>query len=150
MYWIITNNSETVYGPVPWNSYELSRELRKLGPNVSLPQLPVEGVLQWGDIGLSSVPDPEPEPEPEPVDPQTLKSLKLKQAENRYILFCRSVGLPDLASSTDFEELTADMQEQGLIVEAITLAVQALALINDVTQNEGKWADIAWHPEIVE
>jgi hypothetical protein len=92
-----------------------------------------------------SVPYVEPPP---PVDPQTLKSPDLKSAENRYIEYCRSLDLPDVASSADFETLTTEMQNNDMMVEALAVGVRALALINDVTQNGGRWDDIVWHSEI--
>jgi len=102
--------------------------------------------VQLAALGLT--PHVEPPAQP-PADPQTLKSLGLKQSENRFILFCRSLNLPDVAGSADFEGLAQDMEVAGLQAEAMVISIKALALINDVTQNNGKWSDIAFHPEII-
>lgn len=76
------------------------------------------------------------------------KSQKLKEAENRYILFCRSLGLPDKASSTDIDLFCSSMKEQGNPLLAMEIAIRSLALINDVVQNDGKWSEIEFHDDI--
>lgn len=73
------------------------------------------------------------------------KTQKLMEAEDRYVLFCRSIGLPDKASSDDIQVLYLSIKESGQPMQALEMAVQALAMINDVTQNGGKWADIEYH-----
>lgn len=78
------------------------------------------------------------------------KPLGLKQAENLYIEFMRSLGLPDKASTAEIEALCMQMYSSGVqenINQALMISAKALALINNVTQNGGKWADIEWHEE---
>lgn len=73
------------------------------------------------------------------------KSESLKKAEDNYILFCRSINLPDKASSDDINTLCQSLKESGKTLEAIEIAIKALALINDITQNGGIWKDIEYH-----
>ena len=73
------------------------------------------------------------------------KTQSLKDAENNFILFMRELGLPDKASSEDLQYLCSQLESYGMELEAIKIAVKSLALINDVTQNGGKWADIIWN-----
>lgn len=103
-------------------------------------------LLEW--LAAGGVPDEVAYVAPVEVDPQTTKPEDLKAAENRYIDYCRSLGLPDVASSADFETLTTEMQNQNMLLEALAVGVRALAMINDVTQNGGRWDDIAWHADI--
>lgn len=86
--------------------------------------------------------------EPISVDPQTLKSDKLKRAENNFILLMRSVGLSDKADSTEIESYTTSLETAGNPLGAIKFAIKSLAVVNDITQNGGKWTDIAWHADI--
>ena len=80
-----------------------------------------------------------------PIQTIPEQEMKLWVAENRFIEFCRSLGLPDKASSDDFETLASVLKSNGKTVEAIEMSIKALALINDVTQNGGKWCDISYH-----
>lgn len=73
------------------------------------------------------------------------KSQGLKDAENAYIAFCRSLNLPDVASTDDFNNLYQQMKSNGKTQEAMEIAIQALSLINNVSQNGGKWAEITWN-----
>lgn len=73
------------------------------------------------------------------------KSESLKNAENAYVLFCRSLNLPDRASSEDINLLCQSLKESDRILEAIEISIRALALINDITQNGGVWKDIEYH-----
>ena len=79
------------------------------------------------------------------------KPLGLKQAENMYVLFMRSLGLPDKAGTQEIEGLCMALYgsgDQAKVNQALMISAKALALINNVTQNGGRWADIEWHEEI--
>lgn len=76
------------------------------------------------------------------------KSDKLKQAENNFILFCRSLGLPDKASSEEIDVFCTSLKEQGNTLLAMEIAIRSLGLINDVVQNDGKWSEIEFHEDI--
>lgn len=65
-------------------------------------------------------------------------------AENDYILFCRSLGLPDVASTEDFDVLVNSLMPTDPI-KAMGIGLKALALINRINQNGGKWDSIKWH-----
>lgn len=77
------------------------------------------------------------------------KSIDLQKAENAYILFMRSIGLPDKAGTEEIEAFVMTMMQSNPI-QALTIAVKSLALINNVTQNGGKWADIGWHEGVLQ
>lgn len=79
------------------------------------------------------------------VEAVTEKQLKLWAAENRFIDFCRSLGLPDKADSSQIEQFAMQLKANGRFMEAIEMSIKALALINDVTQNGGKWETISYH-----
>ncbi len=81
---------------------------------------------------------------PPPPDPQASKPADLKAAENRFVSFCRSLGLPDVASTAQLEQVATSLPE----LQGLQVAVRALALINDVTQNGGTWDGIAWHEDV--
>ena len=77
------------------------------------------------------------------------KPVELMRAENNYILYMRSLGLSDKAGTTE----VAAYVEQLMLSDPMAgtqVALKSLALINNVTQNGGRWATIEWHPEIVE
>ena len=82
------------------------------------------------------------------VQTAVIKSSFLMKAENDYVLFCRSLGLVDKASTSDLETLAVQMQSNGQVLEAIMLSIKALALINNITQNGGNWDGIEWHDGI--
>lgn len=108
-------------------------------------------LVEW--LALNITPDEivyvtPPTPEEVEEQRQLSKTTKLKQAENAFISFCRSLGLVDQASSSDIEALVMQLKAAGRPLDAIEIAVKSLALINDVTQNDGKWYDIAWHSDI--
>ena len=79
------------------------------------------------------------------VVPTIDKSDSLRRAEDNFVLFCRSLGLPDKASSGDFEMLCQEMKSNGQTLEAFEVGLKALSLINDVTQNGGTWSNIEYH-----
>lgn len=79
---------------------------------------------------------------------ESTKSKKLKQAENNFILFCRSLGLPDVASSEDIDIFCTSLKEQNNSLLAMEIAIRSLSLINDVVQNDGKWSEIEFHEDI--
>ena len=71
--------------------------------------------------------------------------IKLWQAENNFITFMRSLGLSDNASREDIQILCTQLENDGKQFEAIKISINSLALINDITQNGGKWSEITWH-----
>jgi hypothetical protein len=77
--------------------------------------------------------------------------IALWNAENAYISFMRSLGLPDKATTEEIEGLCMTLFTSGVqenINQALMISAKSLALINNVTQNGGKWADICWHEDI--
>lgn len=72
------------------------------------------------------------------------KSAGLKSAENSYITFCKSLGFAGKASTEELEAFYYQMKAVNQ-VQATEIAMKALALINNVTQNGGTWFGIEWH-----
>ena len=77
--------------------------------------------------------------------------LNLQSAMNNYVLFCRSLGLSDQASTEDFYNFYYGLKAAGKQLQAMEIAIQALALINAVTQNGGTWKEIEYKEiEVIE
>jgi hypothetical protein len=77
--------------------------------------------------------------------PPSSKSIELKMAEDKFVLFCRSLGLADKADSEAIETLVMSLKQSGQEMLAIEVSLRSLALINNVTQNGGLWKDIEYH-----
>jgi len=75
--------------------------------------------------------------------------LSLYQCYNNYILFCRSLGLPDKATSNDFRNLANTMKTNSQFEQAYEILFQAQFLIIDIIQNGGTWDTTIYHPEII-
>lgn len=82
---------------------------------------------------------------------QQAKSLKLKQAENAFLLYCES--LFGDKTKRGFTELNAVVEQLSLTnpEQAIPLAVKLLAIDAEAKREGGLvwWDDCAWHEEIV-
>jgi hypothetical protein len=75
--------------------------------------------------------------------------------ENYYVEQCRAMGLPDVATTEQIqaklEQMEAEAMATGNIVgamQALKKGVELLAVINAITQNGGRWEEIAYHPEL--
>lgn len=72
------------------------------------------------------------------------KSEALIQAEKEYVAFCRYLKLPEPTGTPHFDALCNTMKANGQVLEAMEVAIRALALINNITQNGGSWGKIDW------
>lgn len=73
------------------------------------------------------------------------KSIELRRAENDYIDFCRSLGLPDVASITNFMSLIDAASTTTNKITAIKYAFRVLFLLNQVIQYGGQLSKIEYH-----
>ena len=91
------------------------------------------------------------------LEPLTAQQVSLNQAENNFILFCRALKVPDLATLTEIKvagrQLKASNQTltfDGDVLTGDEIFIDALALIHEVEVNGGTWSSITWHDDVTQ
>lgn len=101
---------------------------------------------KWLDEGNTPTPYVAP-------DPQTLKPLDLKKAENNYCIYMNTMAQTynlTLTPNMTRKELLDAAASAGLTGMPLIEARQTIMeLLNDVNVNGGRFGDITFHPEIL-
>jgi hypothetical protein len=83
---------------------------------------------------------------------ETARITSLYGWDNKYILLCRSLGLPDISTTEEIQVKLTSMKNEALAtnnlagaLQSIELGLNFLAIINAITQMGGKFIGIKWH-----